>query len=61
VSGLMVPKLCVDVPGGLGKVTVQPDWIVRQNGRITTFRTYTGATADYVDPEPLGAEVHTRS
>jgi lysine 2,3-aminomutase len=50
VSGLMVPHFCVDVPGGLGKVTLQPSWIVRREGKLTTFRTYTGRTADYVDP-----------
>jgi lysine 2,3-aminomutase len=50
MSGLAVPQLCVDVPGGLGKVTVQPDWIVKRAGRTTTFRTYTGAQGDYVDP-----------
>ncbi len=50
VSGLLVPRLCVDVPGGLGKVTVQPEWIVKRDGRRVTFRTYTGETADYVDP-----------
>jgi lysine 2,3-aminomutase len=49
-SGLMVPQLCVDVPGGLGKVTVQPAWIVRRDGRSTTFRTYTGETGDYLEP-----------
>ncbi|MCK6545599.1 KamA family radical SAM protein [Myxococcota bacterium] len=54
MSGLAVPKLCVDVPGGLGKVTVQPDWIVRREGRSTTFRTYTGETAEYIDPIDVG-------
>lgn len=49
-SGLMVPQLCVDVPGGLGKVTMVPEWVVSQRGRSTTFRTYTGATAEYLDP-----------
>ncbi|MEO1228823.1 MAG: KamA family radical SAM protein [Myxococcota bacterium] len=50
VSGLMVPKLCVDVPGGLGKVTLQPDWIVKQQGRQTWFRTYGGQVGEYLDP-----------
>lgn len=50
VSGLAVPRLCVDVPGGLGKVTVQPDWIVRREGRVTTFRAYTGEVSEYTDP-----------
>jgi lysine 2,3-aminomutase len=49
-SGLMVPQLCVDVPGGLGKVTVVPEWITKREGRATTFRTYTGASAEYLDP-----------
>ena len=50
VSGLMVPKLCVDVPGGLGKVTLQPDWVVKQQGRQTWFRTYGGQVGEYLDP-----------
>ncbi len=53
MSGLAVPQLCVDVPGGKGKVTVQPDWVVRREGRATTFRTYTGETAEYLDPLEL--------
>lgn len=55
VSGLMIPKLCVDVPGGLGKVTVQPDWIVRREGGSTFFRTYTGEIGEYVDPTAASA------
>lgn len=51
VSGLMVPKLCVDVPGGMGKVTVQPDWVVERIGRLTRFRTYTGEIGEYLDPD----------
>jgi lysine 2,3-aminomutase len=54
VSGLMVPQLCVDVPGGFGKVTVVPEWIVRREGRSTTFRTYSGETAEYLDPREAG-------
>lgn len=50
-SGLAVPHLCVDVPGGLGKVTLQPDWVLRREGRSTVFRTYTGESAAYLDPE----------
>ncbi len=50
VSGLMVPKLCVDVPGGLGKVTVQPDWVVGREGEKTFLRTYGGEIGVYLDP-----------
>lgn len=53
VSGLLVPQLCVDVPGGLGKVTLVPEWISGREGRITRFRTYTGAVGEYWDPDPI--------
>jgi lysine 2,3-aminomutase len=53
VSGLMVPQLCVDVPGGFGKVTVVPEWIVKREGRSITFRTYSGDTAEYLDPREM--------
>lgn len=56
VSGLMVPQLCVDVPGGLGKVTLVPDWIVGREGRITRFRTYTGAIGEYLDPDSIDSQ-----
>lgn len=59
VSGLMVPKLCVDVPGGLGKVTVQPDWVVSREGRRTLFRTYRGEEGAYIDPQPIDSEAGT--
>ena len=50
VSGLLVPKFCVDVPGGLGKVTVQPDWVVERAGRRTLLRTHQGRVGEYLDP-----------
>ena len=53
MSGLAVPQLCVDVPGGLGKVTVQPSWIVNREGNQIRFRTYRGETAEYFDPMGL--------
>ncbi|MEM7676192.1 MAG: lysine 2,3-aminomutase, partial [Myxococcota bacterium] len=53
VSGLAVPQLCVDVPGGLGKVTLVPEWIVGREGRTTSFRTYTGQVGEYIDPTDL--------
>lgn len=52
-SGLMVPQLCVDVPGGLGKVTVVPEWVQARTERHTTFRTYTGEVAEYPEPDSV--------
>ncbi len=50
VSGIALPKLIVDTPGGHGKVPHGPNWVVTQRPGATTFRTYLGAEVDYVDP-----------
>jgi lysine 2,3-aminomutase len=50
-SGLAVPQLCVDVPGGLGKVTLVPDWVVERSPGRTAFRTYSGEVAEYLEPQ----------
>ncbi|MGF1508870.1 MAG: KamA family radical SAM protein [Myxococcota bacterium] len=52
-SGLAVPQFCVDVPGGLGKITLVPEWTVERGPDRTRFRTYTGEIADYADPRPM--------
>lgn len=49
-SGLMVPQLCVDVPGGLGKVTLQPEWVVERRASEVVFRTYDGRRGAYPNP-----------
>ncbi|WP_083457831.1 KamA family radical SAM protein [Sandaracinus amylolyticus] len=50
VGGIALPKLIVDTPGGMGKVPVGPDWIVRRERGVTTLRTHRGVEVDYVDP-----------
>ena len=49
-TGLMVPQLCVDVPGGLGKVTIQPEWVVERTSARIVFRTFTGEHGEYPEP-----------
>ena len=49
-TGLAVPHLAVDLPGGGGKVTLQPDYVVERGERETVFRNYKGER--YVYPEP---------
>ncbi|MBX3183810.1 MAG: KamA family radical SAM protein [Polyangiaceae bacterium] len=56
LSGIALPKLIVDTPGGMGKVPVLPSWVVARTpatadepGR-TTLRTWRGVEVDYVDP-----------
>ncbi len=49
-TGLAVPHLAVDLPGGGGKVTLQPDYVLERGPGATTLRSYRGAP--YVYPEP---------
>jgi lysine 2,3-aminomutase len=50
LSGIALPKLIVDTPGGFGKVPVGPDWIIQRAPGVTRFRTPRGVEVDYVDP-----------
>jgi lysine 2,3-aminomutase len=50
-SGLAVPHFAVDLPGGGGKVTLQPDYVLERRASETVFRNFRGER--YVYPEPL--------
>lgn len=50
LTGIALPKLIVDTPGGKGKVPVGPEWIVSRGEGVTTLRTFRGEIVDYVDP-----------
>jgi len=50
LSGIALPKLIVDTPGGMGKVPVGPDWIVRREPGRTVLRTHRGVEVTYLDP-----------
>lgn len=50
-SGLAVPHLAVDLPGGGGKVTLQPDYVVERGPRQTVLRNYRGERYMYPEPE----------
>lgn len=50
LSGIALPKLIVDTPGGMGKVPVGPDYVVRRSPGCTTLRTHRGVCVDYLDP-----------
>lgn len=52
VSGLAIPQLVVDLPGGGGKVTLVPEREVRRRGPARTFRNAEGREFTYVD-DPL--------
>jgi lysine 2,3-aminomutase len=50
-SGLAVPHLAVDLPGGGGKVTLQPDYVLERHERGTVFRNFKGERYSYPEPE----------
>src|SRR5262249_47403758 len=56
-SGLAVPHLAVDLPGGGGKVTLQPDYLVEKRGRETVFRNYRGERFAYPEPAETDCSV----
>ncbi len=53
VTGIAMPKLICDTPGGKGKVPLAPNAIVATQPGVTTLRTFRGELVDYVDP-PAG-------
>ena len=52
VTGIALPKLICDTPGGKGKVPLSPDYVVSRSGRQTVLRTFRGEHVPYVDPPP---------
>lgn len=49
-TGLAVPHLAVDLPGGAGKVTLQPDYVVAREPGATVFRSFRGERVRYPEP-----------
>jgi lysine 2,3-aminomutase len=58
LSGIALPKLILDAPGGFGKVPIGPDWIVSRSGGVTRVRTHRGVEVDYVDPPSVELPGH---
>ncbi|MEY4543824.1 MAG: hypothetical protein RL685_19 [Pseudomonadota bacterium] len=54
LSGIALPKLIVDTPGGLGKVPVGPDYVVARAPGRTLLRTHRGVEVEYIDPAGSG-------
>ncbi len=50
-TGMAVPHLAVDLPGGGGKVTIQPEYVVERQVGQTLFRNYRGQGYSYPEPE----------
>jgi lysine 2,3-aminomutase len=50
LSGIALPKLICDTPGGRGKVPLSPNYVVSQGEGRTVLRTFRGEHVTYIDP-----------
>jgi lysine 2,3-aminomutase len=50
ISGLAIPHLVIDTPGGMGKVAIGPDEVVARGPDKWTLRNYEGRLVDYPQP-----------
>lgn len=53
LSGIALPKLIVDTPGGYGKVPIGPSYLVSEDHGVTVLRTFRGDLVEYYDPPEL--------
>jgi lysine 2,3-aminomutase len=53
VSGIALPKLIVDTPGGLGKVPIGPNYLLNEDNGVTLLETFRGELVEYYDPPEL--------
>lgn len=51
LSGIALPKLIMDTPGGFGKIPFGPDYILERGAGVTRVRTPRGVIVEYFDPE----------
>jgi lysine 2,3-aminomutase len=49
-SGLAVPQFVVDAPQGGGKIPVNPDYVVRRDGKRWVLRNFAGKEYEYLEP-----------
>lgn len=57
-SGLCIPSFVVDLPGGGGKVPLNPDYVVSRTESELVLRNYQGKTFHFRNPRTLGKAQH---
>jgi lysine 2,3-aminomutase len=60
-SGLAVPTFVIDLPGGGGKVPIQPDYVLSQNEDELILRNYEGNIFSFRNPTGSGSTSKRRS
>jgi len=51
LSGLAMPRLALDLPGGGGKVEIVPNRLLKSSLTSHTFKGWDGITSSYMDPK----------
>jgi lysine 2,3-aminomutase len=49
-SGLAVPQFVIDAPHGGGKIPVNPNYVVKRDGKRWVLRNYAGREYEYLEP-----------
>jgi lysine 2,3-aminomutase len=57
ISGMCVPELVLDAPGGGGKVPIVPSYLEQLDDERVVVRTYRGARVDYPQPRERDCRV----
>lgn len=57
MTGMGVPQLVLDAPGGGGKVPIMPSYIVEHTAEKVVVRTYRGALVEYPQPRATDCSV----
>lgn len=57
MTGMGIPHLVIDAPGGGGKIPIGPDYLQEIGDEWATLRNYRGAPIQYPQPRERGCEV----
>ncbi len=54
MSGMAIPHLVIDAPGGAGKVPIGPSWLLGVDENVARVKSYRGQIVDY--PQPVAKD-----
>jgi len=57
MSGMVIPHMVLDAPGGLGKIPIGPNYTRSIDERSVTLRNYRGEEVSYPQPEQRDCRV----
>jgi lysine 2,3-aminomutase len=57
MTGMGIPHLVIDAPGGGGKIPIGPEYLQHVDERWATLRNYRGETVRYPQPRAAGCDV----